>query len=248
MRWVIATLFVGCADEPARETLSVFAASSLTDALGRVETAFEEARPDVDVQVTFAGSQVLRLQIEHGARADIFVSADERHVDALVEAGDLVEPKVVAYNELAVIVPRNRPGIERFEDLPHAERIVVGSPEGPVGAYTREVLQRARRELGEAFGAAVERNVVSEEPNVRLVRAKVELGEADAAFVYRSDVSGSVEEVPIPESLQVRARYSAGVTRGSRTPQLAGSFLEHLRGAQGQATLSRHGFLVQDEG
>ncbi|MEO0602265.1 MAG: molybdate ABC transporter substrate-binding protein, partial [Myxococcota bacterium] len=180
--WLVALL--GCATDDGSPTLSVFAASSLTEAFEDLEHSFEAEHPGVDLQLTFAGSQVLRLQIEQGARADVFASADERHLQALLDTGDVVDARIFAENELTLIVPPSPRAVTRFEDLPRASRIVVGSPQGPVGTYTRLLLDRAGATWGATFAAAIRRNVVSEEPNVRLVRAKVELGEADAAFVY----------------------------------------------------------------
>ncbi len=240
-------LLLGCAPDGARSTLSVLAASSLTDVLEDLEPSFEAAHPGVDLRLTFAGSQVLRLQIEQGAEADVFVSADPRHLRALEDQGEVVTPRVVARNELAVIVPLDGDAIARFDELADATRIVVGTPQGPVGAYTRQLLERARDHLGHGFVMAVERSVVSEEPNVRLVRAKVEMGEADAAIVYRSDVSPRVREVGIPDALQVRAQYAAGIVARSAAPDLAVAFLDYLEGAEGHAIFAQHGFVVDDE-
>ncbi len=173
----LAGLLLAACAEP-EENLTVLAASSLTEALGTIEGDLERASPALSLSTTFAGSQVLRLQIEQGAPADVFLSADEAHVDALLRAGLVVEPVLFAHNELVVIVPPSNPaGIESLEDLPRARRLVIGDASVPVGRYTRAMLARA------GLADAVLPNVVSEESNVRLVRAKVELGEADAAVV-----------------------------------------------------------------
>lgn len=171
-----------------RRALTVFAASSLTEAFQEAAQRFEELHPDVEVTTAFAGSQALRLQIEHGAEADVFASANMDHVRALAEAGLAADPRVFATNELAVVVPPDNPArIESFGDLPRAERLVLGADAVPVGAYAREVLARATVLYGAGFDAAALGRVVSHESSARLARAKVELGEADAAIVYRSD-------------------------------------------------------------
>ncbi len=243
---LLALVALGCSAPtvPKRPVqLTVFAASSLTEVFGDLERGFEAANPDVDVRLSFAGSQVLRLQIEHGAPADLFASADDGHVRALVEAGHATDGGPFAGNELVVVVPPDNPaGIERFGDLPKASRVVVGNAHVPVGVYARSVLDRA----GPEFAAAVGERIVSEESNARLVRAKVELGEADAALVYRTDAaaSGRVRVVPIPDALNARARYLlATVTRPERSPA-AGRFAAYVRSAEGRATLHRHGFLT----
>ena len=248
MRAAVALLLLaaGCSSEPDRTPLVVFAASSLTEAFGELERAFERAHPGVDVEPTFAGSQVLRLQIEHGAPADVFASADPAHVDALAEAGLLDAPQTFASNELALIVPRAST-IERFEDLGRARRIVVGAPSVPVGHYTRALLERAMATHGESFVSAVRASIVSEETNVRLVRAKVELGEADAAFVYRTDVTNAqgIRSIPIPPELRASADYPIAVAARSDHRTEASAFVAFVGSSEGRAILERHGFLAE---
>jgi molybdate transport system substrate-binding protein len=233
-------------EAPARTELTVFAASSLSDAFADLEREFERAYPNVDVRPSFAGSQVLRLQIEHGAPADVFASADPAHMAALARSGDAAAVEVFAHNTLALIVPLDDPAdIGQFDQLDRARRVVVGTPNTPVGAYTRTLLSRAEATTGSEFAAAIRAHVVSEEANVRLVRAKVELGEADAAFVYRTDAVGSdrVRTLAIPPAINVRARYPIATLRRSHHPELAAAFVELVRSAPGQSILERHGFL-----
>lgn len=244
--WILfAAGACGTDDSAGRTPLSVFAASSLTESFQELERGFERSHPEIDVQISFAGSQVLRLQIEQGAAADVFASANEDHARALEEAGLLAPSRTFAHNELVVIVPRDDPaGIETFADLPRAERLVVGTDAVPVGAYARQLLQRAEHRLGPEFSAAVQSHVVSKETNVRLCRAKVELGEADAAIVYRTDAVASerVVAVPIPEDLGVRASYPIAAVNGSTHPAEATAFIDYVLSEEGRATLDRHGF------
>jgi len=241
--WVLlALLCAGCGDDGASDaTLRVFAASSLTDAFGALEREYERAHPHVDVSPSFAGSQILRLQIEQGAPADVFASADRAHMDALAEGGHVADAEVFAHNALVVIVPPDNPArIERFEDLPRAERLVLGDPNVPVGRYAREMLSRTD------FGDAVLARVASEEPNVRLVRAKVELGEADAAIVYRTDATDRVRVIEIPEPPNVRADYHVGVVTRSDRRALARDWIDFLQSEAGRRTLTAHGFSSGD--
>lgn len=252
----LAIVLLGLAScKPRREAsekteLAVFAASSLTEAFGDLERGFEASHPDVDVQLTFAGSQVLRLQIEQGAAVDVFASANESHMQALVDHRLVEAPRVFARNELVVIVPtRNPAGIESFSDLTGASRLVIGTDNVPVGIYTRQALERARAELGDTFVTQVLGRVVSEESNVRLVRAKVELGEADAAIVYRTDAASSeqVRVVSIPDPLNVRASYPIGaLTRAAHGPD-AQAFVAYVLSPQGREVLARHGFVTEGE-
>lgn len=238
------TLLAGCTSGGAdREaTLRVFAASSLSDVFAELEAAFEAANPGVDVVTSYAGSQVLRLQIEQGAQADVFASADPRHVEALAAEGRVDRREVFAHNRLVVVVPESNPaGIARLVDLRRAERLVIGTEHAPIGAYTRELLRRAAGTLGAGFDEAVLARVVSEESNVRQVRAKVELEEADAAVVYASDAAtGRVRAIEIPEPLGVRAAYHMASLHGGEGA-LAARWRELVRSEEGRAILERHG-------
>lgn len=232
----------GCAAEgPA---LTVFAASSLTESFDDLALAFEAEHPGVDVRPVFAGSQQLRLQIEQGAPADVFASADPDHAAALHASGRSGEPVPFSTNRLAVIVPVGSEGVDAAAALSRAERIVVGAETVPIGRYTRAFLSR----VGDPVATAVRAHIVSEETNVRLVRAKVELGEADAAIVYRTDARASrrVRSLPIPDTLSPVATYSLA-TVGEADP-LATAFVEFVLGTTGQAVLGERGFSPVEEG
>ena len=187
----------------------VYAASSLTGPFTEIEDAFEKAVPQVDVRMVFAGSQALRLQIEQGALADVFASANQTHMDALIRGKHIEKSHYFASNELALIVPNNNPaGVETLADLASTSLLVLGSDNVPVGTYTEQLLDRAELELGEGFKARVQDQAVSFENNVRLVRSKVEMGEANAAIVYLTEsMSPSLKIVSIPGHLRVPIRY-----------------------------------------
>ena len=241
-----ASAFAGGDAEPLR--VNIYAASSLTDAFVEIERAFEASHDGVDVALTFAGSQVLRLQIEQGAPADLFASANPDHAQALRDARLLRDVRPFAANELAVIVPLDNPaGIESYGDLTAAERLVIGTEGLPVGRYTRAALRRSAAALGAEFETTVLSRVVSLENNVRLVRAKVELGEADAGIVYRTDAvaSARVRTIPIPADLNERAKYVIGiVTNGDAASDRAERWIAFLLSPEGQAILGEHGFLA----
>ena len=237
----------GCGgDDGWRRPLRVFAAASLTDAFREMETAFEATYPGTDVGLVFAGSQVLGFQIEQGAAADIFASADHSHIESLKRVGLLSGYRRFAGNELVLIVPPGNPAaIESFADLPRAERLVIGTEHVPVGAYAREALRRAGMRLGTEFESEVLSRVVSEESNARLVRAKVELGVADAAIVYRTDVApGRVRAIPVPSGANVRANYMMGTVTEAANPAGAALWLDFVESPAGQDILARRGFVA----
>lgn len=223
---------------PSRAPIPVFAASSLTEAFGALEAEFERRHPGDDVQLTFAGSQVLRLQIAQGAPAQVFASANPAHVEALRADGLIPQSHALAQNPLIIIVPRENPAsVRNFSDLPRARRLVIGNAQAPIGQYTRQVFERAvaRQAL------KIAPRPVSEEGNVRLARAKVELGEADAAIVYRSDARiAAVRSVPIPADINVAAEYRIAAIKGASAG--AQRFVEFARSAVGQRILVDHGF------
>jgi molybdate transport system substrate-binding protein len=246
---IAIALLCGCERGPqaGQDSLSVFAAASLTDAFRELELGFEAENPGLDVSVSFAGSQILRLQIEQGAGADVFASANPGHMQALVEAGLVRQSQIFVRNELVLIVPADEPSaIETFMDLPRATRLVIGTPNAPVGSYTRTMLQRAGGRFGAEFETAVLARVVSQESNVRLVRAKVELGEADAAIVFRTDahLCDRVRVIAIPNELNVRADYPIGVVEASQRSELGLRWIAYLGSQEGRRILSSCGFLV----
>ena len=245
---LLATLLTACDPAPTRE-LHVFAAASLRGALTQAADAFESRNPGIRIVPNFAGSQVLRLQIESGARADLFISANPDHLDALQPAGLLAAPPTaVATNQLVIAVPGANPaGITGLQDLTQPERRVVMAAESvPAGTYARQMLARHAAATGQpGFADAVLQRVISFETNVRQVAAKLELGEADAGFVYRTDVlasDGRLGVIDTPPQVQVTATYPAAVLRDAANPDPARRFLTYLRTAEAQAILTRHGF------
>ena len=230
---------------PAREVV-VFAAASLTEVFDRLAKDFEAKDPGTHVAVQLAGSQELRTQIENGAKADVFASADTRHMNALFDAKLVGKPEIFARNEPIVIVPTANPaGLARFEDLPKAKKLVVGTPEVPIGGYTIKILDNATKQLGEEFRKQVEANIVSRELNVRQILAKVGLGEGDAGFVYRTDATTAkdrVKVIEIPAAWNVVAEYPIAVVSGAPNPQLAKEWVDLVMSRRGQDVLRDAGF------
>lgn len=250
----IAGLCLACERAPARRELVVLAAASLTDGFAALEPTFEAEHPELDVRFTFAGTQTLRAQIEHGARADVFAAASHDAMDPLVAAGLVTDSTVFVTNALVIAVPRDNPaGLRTLADLPHATRIVLGAEDVPVGQYARLLLERAEATLGpsrsrdpgaKTFRARVLEHVVSYEANVRLVLAKVELGEADAAIVYASDVVGreAIASIEIPEAANVIAEYPIGMLSAAAEPDGARRWIALVTDAASTGTFTRHGF------
>lgn len=250
---LFASGLVGCdGDEKERQTggsrLTVLAASSLTDAFGELESRFEERNPGTDLRTSFAGSSELLTQIQQGAPADVFASADEVKMDTAAEKGLVREPRTFARNRPVVLVPADNPArIEEFRDLAEADARIVLAEEGvPIAEYARDILTNADAEYGDDFEWKVLEKVVSREANVRTSANRVALGEADATFVYQSDVTpdirNRVQVIQIPENLNVLATYPIAVTEGSENPELAQEWIELMLSDEGQDVLEEHGF------
>ena len=249
--WIAAASLTanGCTGQTAlddRSTLSIFAASSLTDVFRELERVFEKEHIDTDLEISFSGSQTLRFQIEQGASADVFASANEAHMSALEDGGYVRDPGVLATTDLVVIVPADNPaGIVRFDELDRASRVVIGTEYVPIGAYTTAVLDNASARFGEPWVERVRTRVASMEGNVRVIRAKVELGEADAALVYRTDAQASeqVRTIPIPGDINVRARFSIAITTSTTQEEQAGRFLAFLKTPAARDVFTAFGFV-----
>jgi molybdate transport system substrate-binding protein len=231
--------------------VTVFAAASLTDAFQEIGAAFEQAQPGTHVTFNFGASSQLRAQLEQGARADVFASADQVQMDAARRAEAILEPeRVFATNRLVIVTPRDNPAhIAGVPDLARpGVKLVASQPEVPIGQYTLSLLDRASLDpaFGPDFRQRVEANIVSRESDVRAVVSKVQFGEADAAVVYATDPTPQVRaqllQIPIPDALNTPASYPIAVARGSN-PQAGKSFTEFVLSAAGQQILARWGFL-----
>ncbi|HEU5035478.1 MAG TPA: molybdate ABC transporter substrate-binding protein [Nocardioides sp.] len=219
-------------------TLTVYAAASLTATFEKIADEFEAAHDGVDVKLSFGGSSDLVAQIQNGAPADVFASADTENMDKLVEAGMADgDPQDFATNVPEIAVPPGNPaGVRSFQDLAGQDvKVVVCAPEVPCGAATQEVADKA----------GVTLHPVSEEQSVTDVLGKVASGEADAGVVYVTDVRAAgdqVEGIELPESDQVVNTYPIVAVEGTDAPDPAQEFLDLVLGDTGQQILRDAGF------
>ena len=215
--------------------LTVFAAASLTDTFTELAEQFEKDHPGVKVTTSFGGSSDLVAQIEDGAPADVFASADTKNMDKL---GDLAaDPQDFAVNTLEIATPPGNPAeITGFQDLAKAgTKVVVCAAEVPCGNATAQM----EKETG------VDIEPVSEEQSVSDVLAKVTSGDADAGVVYVTDVTAAgdtVTGVEFEESDQVVNTYPISTIDGSDDADLAQEFVDLVLSATGQKVLTDAGF------
>ncbi len=236
---------------PARSqdrTLTVFAASSLTDAFKDLGRQYEREHPGWKVVFNFGASSQLRTQLNQGAPADVFASADYAQMEPLAQSKRVGAPQTIARNRLTIVIPSRNPGkIRSAQDLARKGlRFVTTAENVPVGRYTQEVLTKLSgiRFYNAGFAEKVNANVVSREANVRSVLAKVEVGEADAAIVYESDarMSQRVRTVEIPRQANVTALYPIAVVLDSAHPKEAERFYKFVLSHKGSRTLRNYGF------
>lgn len=237
---------------PAAE-ITVFAAASLTQAFKEIGQEFEAANTNVRVVFNFAGSDKLAQQINQGAPADVFASANAKQMDVVVQAGGASAEQVKPFvrNRLAVIFPADNPAqIASLADLAKPGiKLVLANKSVPVGSYSLDVFAKASQlpEYTASYSPTVLANVVSYEENVKAVLSKVVLGEADAGIVYTSDiVRDSVDKIgrlEIPDALNTLATYPIAATTGAKQPALAEAFVEYVLSPAGQQILRDYGFI-----
>jgi molybdate transport system substrate-binding protein len=223
----------GCGDDEGSggsAQIKVSAASSLKEAF----TAYGGGK------FSFAGSDELAAQIRQGVRPDVFASANTKYPEQLFQAGLVERPVRFTANRLVLAVPADgdirslagagRPGV----------KVAIGGKGVPIGDYTREVLGR----LGPQ-GAAIVRNVRSEEPDVKSIVGKLTQGGAGAGFVYVTDVNatkGALRAIELPASAQPRVVYAAAVVKGSKHSDEARAFVDGLLSGKGAQALRAAGF------
>jgi molybdate transport system substrate-binding protein len=234
--------------------LTVFAAASLAEPFTELGRRYEAAHPGVSITFNFAGSNVLRLQIEQHAPADVFASANQTQMKALLDDGlvNADSVHVFAGNRLTIIVPSSNPAhIAAFADLAKPGlKLVAADKAVPAGAYFEKLLERAaaRAEYGKSFSAAVLANIRSREENVEAVVTKVRMGVADAGIAYQSDMHGSAAPfltgIVIPADINPPAEYPIATIAHGTAPDLARDFESFVLSPEGQSILAAHDFLT----
>ncbi len=231
---------------PARagEPLTLFAAASLAEAMDEILAA-HEAATGAPVRASYAASSTLARQIEAGAPADLFVSANVGWMDRLEAAGLLAASSrtEIASNRLVVVAPADGPAPEDDAAalLAAAEgRIAVGDPDHvPAGIYARAALEH----LG-LWPALAPR--LARADNTRAALALVAVGEAPLGIVYATDarVEPAVRVLAeVPAAAHPPIRYPAAIVAGRDGPGPR-ALLARIAGPEGRAALARHGFAV----
>ena len=237
----------------AGTTLTVFAAASLTDAFKAIKPAFEAAHPGVTVVYNFAGAQQLAAQINEGAPADVFASANKKQIDVVIASSKIISGTAQTFvrNRLVVITPKANPaGITSLKDLAKPGlKLIFEAKAVPAGQYSLDFLTKASTlpEYTSAYSSTVLSNVVSYEDNVRSVLSKIVLGEGDAGIVYTTDAATVVDKIntiAIPDELNVIAVYPIAPLADSKIPDMAKAFIAYVLSPEGQQVLATYGFIT----
>ncbi|MBD2847844.1 molybdate ABC transporter substrate-binding protein [Paenibacillus sp. IB182496] len=225
-------------------TLTVSAAASLTDALEELESQFEAAHPNIELQFNFGGSGALRRQLEQGAPADLFLSASMPHMEALVEAGLIAadQQRTLLGNSLVVVVPadaQEAPADLEALTSDAIARVAVGIPESvPAGAYAQEALMNAG--VWETLQAKT-----VQAKDVRQVLQYVETGNVEAGFVYKTDAAstGGVRiAFDVDPSLHAAIDYPAGIVSATGHPEEAQTLYTFLQSDEALEVFETYGF------
>lgn len=252
MIWIMFFLVLcsGCewkvSDDEKIHEITVFAAASLTESLKEAVEKFEQENQDVEVNLHLASTSRLRLQIEQGVKADLFLSASEKHYNVLEEKGWIIEGKHFLSNRMSLIVPKDNPAqIHKVKDLQKNCKIILAQREVPAGRYAREIIHS----FGKTFEEKVLSHVVSEEMNVKQVVNKVAMGEGDAALVYSSDLTENIQEkvkeISIPPKHNIHATYWIGQLKQEKKNPYAKELYIFLTSEKSKEIFKKYGFQVQ---
>lgn len=249
------TLLTICLALPAKaENLTVFAAASMGDAMGDLADAWE-TKTGQDVTLVFAGSATLARQIDSGAPADVFVSANADWMDWLDTRGRIVSQSRMNTASNSLVLVAHDPAVgSDAEVTPQTDiaaalgpdgRLAVALPDAvPAGIYAKAALS----DLG--LWTSV-RTRLAPTDNVRAALALVALGEAPFGVVYATDAQAEPRVViagTLPERTHPLIRYPAAVVADSGVSDAAEAFVDWLAGADAQAVLAQFGFLPPDPG
>jgi molybdate transport system substrate-binding protein len=232
-------------------SITVFAAASLTEAFNAAAPSFTK-KTGIAVTFNFGGSDTLATQIKQGAPADVFASANLTQMKVVNDAGLIAgTPATFAKNRLVLISPKG--AAMKFAspaDLANpGAKVVLAAPTVPVGGYARATFAKLSGTPGYPadFPAAVEKNVVSNELDVKAVVTKISLGEGDAGVVYSTDVTSTVAPklnvLPFPSAVAPDIQYPIATLKNAPNAKGAQAFVDYIVSPEGQAFLKARGFI-----
>ncbi|MDK2984691.1 MAG: molybdate transport system substrate-binding protein [Clostridia bacterium] len=237
--FLLLFFLIGCRQVRQSQELHISAAASLTKVMEEMAQAFNRRKPEVQIYLNFAGSQILRRQIEQGIDTDLFFSANEVQMKVLQDNELVSGVKKFALNKMMIVVFKDKSlQVNSISDLGQPGlSLALGTSEVPAGRYARQVIER----LPETEQKSILNNITTLEYSVRGVLAKVINGEIDAGFVFATDVKepqkSELKLVNIPKNLNVTAEYYLGQVAGSKNRSMSEQFIEFVLSSEGQNIL-----------
>ena len=221
-------------------SITIAEAASLTEAFAEMKTKFEKKYPDTTVTLNPASSSALVTQIQGGAPADVFASADLANMDKLVTSGKVTaSPQTFARNQMEIAVkPGNPRNVKSVTDLPNVGVVSLCGAQVPCGVYAANILQRA--------GVSIPESSITRGADAKTTIAAVAQGDAQAAMVYVTDVKAAgstVTGVEIPETQNTIAVYPIAPIAGTSNGKVANAFISYVLSPAGQKILAKYGFL-----
>lgn len=231
----------------AAENITVFAAASLTNALQDIVSQYEKNKHEIKIVTSYASSSTLARQIEQGAPADLFISADQQWMDYATQKNSIESDSryTLLGNDLVLIAPAEAKAkavtIDKNTDwksLLKGQRIATGDPDHvPAGIYAKEALQN----LG-AWDTLSP--VMARANNVRAALALVERNETPYGIVYGSDAVASHNVTVVgrfPENSHKPVEYPMAIVKDHRHPAVS-AFYDYLKGPEAAAIFKKYGF------
>ena len=233
-----------------QDKITVYAAASLTEAFNAAAAGFSK-KTGTAVTFSFGGSDTLATQLKNGAPADVFASANLAQMNVVNAASLVNPPKTFAKNHLMLITPKGDTTVGSIADLAKpGAKDVLAAQTVPVGGYARTTFGKLSGTTGYPadFSAAVEKNVVSNELDVKAVVTKISLGEGDAGVVYSTDVTPAVAPrlrlFPFPSSAAPDIEYPIATLKAAPNAKGAQAFVDYILSPEGQSYLKARGFIA----
>ena len=221
-------------------SITVSAAASLTEVFAKMGTDFQKKHSGTTVTLNFAASSALAGQIQGGAPADVFASADGANMQKVVSTRQVTaDPVDFTANQLTIVVKKGNPNqVRKLADLANVDIVSLCAAAVPCGKYATQMLSQD--------GITIPQEKITLGQDVKATLTAVSAGDADAAIVYKTDAKAAgttITEVPIAASLNVLAVYPIAPIAASQNAKLADAWISYVLSPQGQKTLAKFGFL-----
>ncbi len=235
-----------------RVEINVSAASSLTQVISEVVNQYSMVNRDVKINLNFAGTNTLKMQIEQGVDVDLFLSANFKYYDELDKKDFIEKGAEFAKNKLCIIKHKENVDVYTIRDITKPGlKVITGNEDVPIGKYTLEVLNKLNDKYGIDFSEKAQANIVSQETNVKRIVTKINLNEGDVGFVYKTDITDSVKEnvesIEIEDQYNVLSHYYAGIVKKDTIKEETNKLYQYLISPEGQEILNGYGFIVEEK-